>query len=169
MLFRSLPLLAVLAAGGGPLVLELASKALRREFGSDLLAGVSIVTAVALHEYLAGSFVVLMLSGGLALERYAVGRASDVLRALANRMPSVAHRRLDGHVEDIGLDAIGVGDQVVVFPHEICPVDGVVTDGRGVMDESYLTGEPFMMPKTPGSDVFSGAINGETEIGRAHV
>ena len=50
-----------------------------------------------------------------------------------------------------------IGDELIVYPHEICPVDGVVIEGHGVMDESYLTGEPFMMPKAPGSEVFSGA------------
>jgi len=160
---RQLPLYIVLAASA-PLVLDLTRKALRREFGSDLLAGISIVTAVLLGEYLAGSLVVLMLSGGGALETLAVGRASSVLRALARRMPSVAHRHIDGQVEDVSLDAVRVGDQLVVFPHEICPVDGVVVEGRGVMDESYLTGEPFMMPKAPGSTVFSGAINGDQAL-----
>ena len=161
---RNLPLYVVLAAGGGPLVVSLAVKAWRRQFGSDLLAGISIVTAIWLGEYLAGALVVLMLSGGEALEQFAVGRASAVLHALAGRMPSLAHRRLDGGVEDVPLDEIRVGDRVTVFPHEICPVDGVVVDGHGVMDESYLTGEPFMMPKAPGSDVFSGAINGEQAL-----
>ena len=158
---QAAPLLAVLAAGGAPLVWDLARKALRGQFGADLLAALSIVTSVLLGEYLAGALVVLMLSGGEALEHYAVGRASSVLQALAKRMPSVAHRRTDGHVEDIALDAIRIDDRIVVFPHEICPVDGVVEDGQGVMDESYLTGEPFLMPKAPGSTVFSGAINGE--------
>ncbi|MEZ5416943.1 MAG: heavy metal translocating P-type ATPase [Vicinamibacterales bacterium] len=155
------PLLAVLALGGGPLVWDLARKALARQFGSDLLAGCSIVTSVLLDEYLAGALVVLMLSGGEALEHYAVGRASSVLQALARRMPSAAHRRTDGTVEDVALDEVRIDDRVVVFPHEICPVDGVVEDGQGVMDESYLTGEPFLMPKAPGSQVCSGAINGE--------
>ncbi len=159
-----LPLYGVLMLGGAPLVWDLARKALRRQFGSDLLAGMSIVTAVVLGEYLAGAFVVLMLSGGEALEHYAVGRASSVLQALANRMPSSAHRRTDGHVEDVALDALRIGDHVVVFPHEICPVDGEVVDGHGVMDESYLTGEPFLMPKAPGSSVFSGAINGDSAL-----
>jgi heavy metal translocating P-type ATPase len=158
---RDVPLYAVLIVGGVPLVAGLAAKALRREFGSDLLAGISIVTAVILGEYLAGALVVLMLSGGEALESYAAGRASSVLQALARRMPSVAHRRTDGSLEDVRLDAVSVGDTIVVFPHEICPVDGVVVNGHGVMDESYLTGEPFRMPKAPGSEVFSGAINGE--------
>ncbi len=159
-----LPLIAALVFGGAPLVLDLVEKLLRREFGSDLLAGISIVTSVLLHEYLAGSLVVLMLSGGEALEAYAVRSASSVLEALANRMPSIAHRKLDGKMADVALEEIEIGDLLVVFPHEICPVDGVVVEGRGVMDESYLTGEPYMMSKTPGSEVLSGAINGETVI-----
>jgi heavy metal translocating P-type ATPase len=162
--YAAWPLYVVLAAGGGPLVVSLARKALRRQFGSDLLAGISIVTAALLGEYLAGAFVVLMLSGGEALEAYAVGRASSVLRALAQRMPLVAHRREHGNVVDVALDAVAAGDVLVVYPHEICPVDGIVADGSGVMDESYLTGEPFMMPKAPGSEVFSGAINGESVL-----
>jgi heavy metal translocating P-type ATPase len=163
-LARNLPLFIVLAAGGAPLVVDLTLKALRRQFGSDLLAGISIVTAVLLGEYLAGALVVLMLSGGGALETFAAGRASSVLQALARRMPLVAHRRINGRVEDVTLDAVRVGDTFVVLPHEICPVDGIVVDGHGVMDESYLTGEPFMMPKAPGSNVFSGAINGERAL-----
>jgi heavy metal translocating P-type ATPase len=158
------PLYAVLAIGGVPLVLELAIKAARRQFGSDLLAGISIVTAVLLHQYLAGSFVVLMLSGGEALESFAVGRASSVLAALARRLPLVAHRRRQDQIEDLPLQALGIGDLVAIFPHEGCPVDGIVVEGRGVMDESYLTGEPFMMAKAPGSDVYSGAINGEQAL-----
>ena len=158
------PLYAVLVLGGLPLVWDLVRKSLRRQFGSDLLAGISIVAGVMLGEYLAGALVVLMLSGGEALEHYAVGRASSVLQALARRMPSAAHRRTDGHVDDVGLDAIRIGDHVVVFPHEICPVDGEVLEGHGVMDESCLTGEPFLMPKAPGSSVFSGAINGESAL-----
>ena len=156
------PLLAILVVGGIPLVLDLAIKLIRRQFGSDLLAGISIVTSVLLGEYLAGSLVVLMLSGGEALEAYAVRSASSVLEALARRMPSLAHRKLDGNVADVPLDDVAIGDTLLVFPHEICPVDGAVIKGHGVMDESYLTGEPYMMSKTPGSEVLSGAINGET-------
>src|SRR6476469_10194788 len=159
-----LPLYIVLAAGGVPLVLSLALKLVRRQFGSDLLAGISIVAAVLLEEYLAGALVVLMLSGGEALEAFALGRASSVLQALARRMPLAAHRRANRQVNEVSLDEVGIGDELMVYPHEICPVDGVVVDGHGVMDESYLTGEPFMMPKAPGSEVFSGAINGTNAL-----
>jgi heavy metal translocating P-type ATPase len=163
-LARDVPLFVVLLLGGLPLVIDLARKALRRQFGSDLLAGISIVTAILLGEYLAGAFVVLMLSGGEALEQFAAGRASSVLDALARRMPSVAHRRSGSAIEDVPLADLRPGDTILVLPHEISPVDGVVIEGRGVMDESYLTGEPFLMAKTPGSDVFSGAVNGEQAL-----
>jgi heavy metal translocating P-type ATPase len=160
----NLSLYVALALGGIPLVVELLLKLFRREFGSDLLAGISIVTSVLLGEYLAGSLVVLMLSGGEALESYAVRHASSVLEALAKRMPSVAHGKRDAQVTDVPLEEIAIGDTLIVYPHEICPVDAVVVEGHGVMDESYLTGEPFEMSKTPGSDVLSGSINGDTAL-----
>ena len=158
------PLVAVLVLGGFPLVLELLWKLFRCEFGSDLLAGISIVTSALLGEYLAGALVVLMLSGGEALEAYAVRNASSVLTALARRMPSIAHRRTDGHINDVAVEGIAVGDVVMVFPHEACPVDGTVIEGHSVMDESYLTGEPYRISKAPGTRVLSGAINGESAL-----
>ena len=161
---RQLPLIATLLFGGIPLVWELLGKLARRQFGSDLLAGISIVTSVLLGEYLAGSLVVLMLSGGEALENYAVRSASAVLQALAKRLPAIAHLKRESNVVDVPLDEVAVGDAVLIHPHEICPVDGLVLEGHGVMDESYLTGEPFQMSKTPGSEVLSGAINGDAML-----
>jgi heavy metal translocating P-type ATPase len=153
-----------LAAGGIPLVGSLTKKLLARKFGSDLLAGISILSAVILGQYLVGSIIVLMLSGGEALENLATRRASSVLEALARRMPQAAHRKQNAELVEVKLEDVAVGETLVVFPHEICPVDGEVVEGQGVMDESYLTGEPYKMSKTPGSKVISGAINGETAL-----
>jgi heavy metal translocating P-type ATPase len=160
----NLPLYIALVAGGAPLVVDLTIKLFRREFGSDLLAGISIVTAVLLDQYLVAVIVILMLSGGLSLEQFATRRASSVLDALARRMPQVAHRKEGSRLAEIALADIAIGDVLVVFPHEICPIDGVVIEGRGVMDEAYLTGEPYEISKTPGSRVISGAVNGETAL-----
>jgi heavy metal translocating P-type ATPase len=157
-------LIAVLIAGGAPLVIDLARKAFAGDFGSDLLAGISIVTSVVLGEYLAGSIVVLMLSGGTALEEYATRRASSVLKALARRMPRIAHRKQGEQLLDVDVSQIQIGERLVVFPHEICPADGVVVEGRGSMDEAYLTGEPFLIQKVHGANVLSGALNGETVL-----
>ncbi len=158
------PLFFALIVGGIPILLSLGKKLWRREFGSDLLAGISIVASVAMGEYLVGSIIVLMLSGGTALEQFATRKASSVLDALAKRMPQVAHRQRGTSVEDIKLEQVQIADYVIVLPHEICPVDGVVVEGHGVMDESYLTGEPFEISKTPGSKVLSGAINGDMAL-----
>jgi heavy metal translocating P-type ATPase len=160
----AIPLWAVLVLGGIPLVLDLAQKALHREFGSDLLAGIAIITSVFVGQYLAGSLVVLMLAGGRVMEGYAVRKASSVLAALANRMPSTAHKKLKTTTVDVPLDDIAVGDVLLIFPHETCPVDGVVLDGHSTMDESYLTGEPYNISKAPGSAVISGALNGDTAL-----
>ena len=157
----NLPLFVALVIGGLPLVWELLQKLWRREFGSDLLAGVSILTAIVLREYLVAAIVVLMLSGGEALEAFATARASSVLDALARRMPNVAHRKESASLVDVKLADIRIGDELTVLPHEICPVDGTVVEGHSVMDEAYLTGEPYEISKTPGSMVISGAINGE--------
>lgn len=159
-----LPLIAVLALGGIPLVYQLGVKLGRGDWGADLLAGLSIVTAVLLDEYLAGSLVVLMLSGGVVLEAYAVRKASSVLEALSKRMPSVAHRKSGDQLADITTEQVNIGDTLLVLPHEICPVDGTVLEGSSTMDESYLTGEPYMMSKVSGSQVMSGAINGDSAL-----
>jgi heavy metal translocating P-type ATPase len=163
-LLWEIPLGITLVAGGVPLLYDLGGKLLAGEFGSDLLAGFSVVTAVLLGEYLVGAIVVLMLSGGTALEHYATRRASAVLDALARRVPTVAHRKAGQDLCDIALEDIQVGDTLVVLPHEICPVDGVIVSGHGSMDESYLTGEPFQISKTPGAEVLSGAVNGEAAL-----
>jgi heavy metal translocating P-type ATPase len=160
----TVPLLAVLALGGVPLVYQLGVKLRQGDWGADLLAGLSIVTAVLLEEYLAGSLVVLMLSGGVVLETYAVRKASSVLEALSRRMPSVAHRKAGDQLVDITTAQVVIGDTLLILPHELCPVDGTVLEGSSTMDESYLTGEPYMMSKTSGSLVLSGAINGDSAL-----
>jgi heavy metal translocating P-type ATPase len=159
-----IPLYVVLSLGGVPLVAGLLGKLVRGEFGSDLLAGISIVTSVVLHEYLAGALVVLMLSGGEALEAYAARNASSVLKALSNRMPATAQRKEGGRIVEVPLLDVRVGDLLMVFPHALCPVDGTVVEGHGAMDESYLTGEPYTVSKAPGTAVLSGAINGSAAL-----
>jgi heavy metal translocating P-type ATPase len=158
------PLIGALVLGGVPLIASLLRKLLSLQFGSDQLAAISIITSVFLREYLVGVIVVLMLSGGTSLEQFASRRASSVLNALAKRMPQVAHRKIGANLSDVKLSEVSVGDLLVIFPHEICPVDGVVVEGLGKMNEAYLTGEPFEIEKVPGSQVLSGAVNGPVAL-----
>ena len=88
-------------------------------------------------------------------------RSASLLGADKRRAPSTAHKQTESGPQVIPLDQIAIGDLLVVMPHELCPVDGVVVDGHGGMDESYLTGEPYRVSKSVGSEVLSGAINGD--------
>ena len=139
----TLPRWIAIITGGLPLLYDLSRQALKREFGSDLLAGLSIVTATLMGELLVPTIIELMVTGGQTLEEFATQRASSVLTALAHRMPSIAHRITGNTTNDIPVSDIRIGDRLVVFPHEICPVDGTVESGTGTMDESFLTREPF--------------------------
>jgi heavy metal translocating P-type ATPase len=161
----NLILLLAIAVSSIPLCIELFGEVLKRNFSVDALAVLSVATALVLRQYWVAAIVILMLSGGKALEEFAVRRASSVLGALAKRMPQIAHLiSPDGSISDVATDAIAVRDRVMLYPHELCPVDGVVLDGIGSMDESFLTGEPFLIAKAPGTTVLSGAINGDAAL-----
>lgn len=157
-------LYVALLLGGVPLIARLLAKVVALDFDSDLLAGFSIVTAILLREFLVAAIIVLMLSGGTALEEYATRKASAVLGALGKRMPTLAHRVAKAGLIEVNVRDVCPGDMLVVLPHEICPVDGEVVEGHGDMDESYLTGEPYDISKAPGANVLSGAINGATAL-----
>jgi len=156
-------LLVAIAGASIPLAISLGQQILKGNFSVDILALLSIVTSLVLGQYWVAALVVLMLSGGQALEGYATGRASSVLSALAKRMPQTAHKAGEV-ISDVAIDTIRVGDELLIYPHEICPVDGLVVSGQGSMDESYLTGEPFLIAKAPGTTVLSGAINGNVAL-----
>lgn len=160
----NVPLLVLLAFAGVPLLIQIMLKLYKSGIGADFLGAIELIASTVLEQYLAAALIVLMLAGGQALERYAMRRASAVLRALADRMPSVAHRKNDDRIEEISLVDIAIGDNIVVFPHETAPVDGEVVEGHGSMDESYLTGEPYEVSKTIGAGVLAGAINGEAVL-----
>jgi heavy metal translocating P-type ATPase len=159
-----IPLLTVIMIGGIPLLIQIAIKLFKGSVGADFLGAIELVAAALLDQYLAAILIIIMLSGGQALEAYAMRKASSVLRALSDRMPSKAHRKNGAKVEEIVLADIAIGDEIVVFPHETAPVDGMVVEGHGSMDESYLTGEPYRVSKAPGAAVLSGAINGEAVL-----
>ena len=161
-IFKSdLPLFLVIIAGGIPLLWQIIRKIFQKNLGADLLAAIALFVSFYLSEYLACSLIVFMLASGQALEEYASRRASFVLAALAKRMPSMAHLQRQEKVEDVEIAQIKIGDLLVIYPHETCPVDAFIVTGSSAMDESYLTGEPYKISKTVGSHVLSGAINGE--------
>jgi cation transport ATPase len=150
-----------------PVVVGLAISIIRDflsgRFGVDAIALVSMSAALALCQPLAGAVVALMYAGGNVLEDIAVARAEHDLRALVDRAPREAHRCAEGGIEEVPIDRVAVGDQLLVHAGEVVPVDGVVTSGAATIDESALTGEPIPVTKPRGAAILSGSLNaGET-------
>ncbi|MFC6181814.1 heavy metal translocating P-type ATPase [Lactiplantibacillus daowaiensis] len=134
------------------------------KYGVDLLAITAIVATLAVSEYWAGLVVLIMLTGGDSLEDFAAKRANTELKALLDNSPRTAHRQDNGQLTDIAVEDAVVGDQLVVKPGELVPVDGHVIQGTALFDESSLTGESKPVEKKRGDDVMSGAVNGDSAI-----
>jgi heavy metal translocating P-type ATPase len=152
-------LLVVILLGAIPLVWDTIQHIARKEIGVDVIAILAIGGSLFLKEYLAGAIIVLMLSGGEALEAYALRRARSSLSALAERVPRTAHIWRGNELVSIPAEEVEVGMEIVVKPGELIPVDGVVTSGISSMSEADLTGEPVPVRKSAGMRVLSGSVN----------
>lgn len=141
---------------------------LRGHVGLDVLAVVAMVATLAVGEYVAALIIVLMLSGGEALEDYAGRRAKRELTALLDRAPQTAHvvRRIGGdeQIRDLPADDVAVGDELLIRPAEVVPVDGELLSDEGSFDESSITGESLPVTRTTGEEVLSGAVNGSRAV-----
>ena len=134
---------------------------LKGHWGLDILAVVAMVSTVLVGEYVAGLIIVLMLTGGEALEDYAANRAGKELDALISRAPAFANRiGDDGEITRIRVAEVLVGDELIVRPAELVPVDGTLSDAVASIDESSLTGEPLPVEKFREDEVYSGTVNG---------
>ncbi len=131
------------------------------KYGLDVLAITAIVVSVLMREYWAGMIIVLMLTGGEALEDYAEERAKTELSALLKRKPKKAHKIKGNKILDVAVSQIAVSDKIVIYPGEVVPVDCVVTEGSSSFDESSLTGESLPIIKNTGEQLLSGSINVE--------
>ena len=146
---------------GVPLIARTARGALRGHFAADIVAALAIAAALILEQPLPGLVVVLMQTGGEALERYAEGRASAALRMLQDAAPRLAHRWRGTSTEDVSVESIIVGDELLIRPGETVPCDGVVIDGRSHVDTAAITGEPLPVTAVAGVELLSGSLNQE--------
>ncbi|MFE0515620.1 heavy metal translocating P-type ATPase, partial [Streptomyces sp. NPDC058964] len=127
--------------------------------GVDLIAVLALGGTLAVHEYLAGVLIALMLATGRTLEAAAQRRASHDLRALWEHAPRSARRRTAAGIVTVPLAEVAVGDLLVVGPGEVVPVDGRVEGTVANLDESVLTGESLTVERAAGDSVRSGVVN----------
>ena len=153
-----------LAAGAvlAVLLYEIVTSLLAGEVGLDIVAGLSISAALAFGETLAAGVVALMYAGGQLLEDYAANRARADMKALLARVPETALRYVDGHLEEVAIDAINPGDRLLIRQGDLVPVDGRVSNGRALLDMAALTGESVPVKSGEGQDVQSGARSLDT-------
>lgn len=152
--------LATLLVGGAPVVYNTLRGIAKGKFAADIVAMLAIVTALLTDEAFAGVIIVLMQTGGEALDDYGFRRASYSLEALVSRVPKIANRvGTGGAIEQVEAKDVAVGDKILVKPGDLVPVDGTLTAGSAEIDESALTGEPLPVTKSSGESVMSGSVN----------
>ncbi len=125
----------------------------------DVIALLALAGAIAVGELLAAAVISVMLTSGRALETWAAYRARHDLSALLARAPRTGRRYRDGSVETVPLDQIAAGDVLLIAAGDVVPVDGTLTAGAAVLDESALTGEPLPVQHVQGDALRSGTLN----------
>ena len=123
-----------------PVVWNIIQLLMQNRYGVDILAATAIITSVLLGEYWAGIIIVVMLTGGKALEDYAEKRAKTELTSLLDRAPKKAHKIKGNSTIDISVKQVKVNDKILIKPGEVVPVDCVIIDGKFI--ESVRNGLP---------------------------
>ena len=162
--------------GGKPFLTGLVDELRRRSPGMMTLIGVAIsvaylystavvfglVSGMDFYWELATLIVIMLL--GHWLEMKSVAGASKALELIVKMLPAEAHMYHGEMLHDMRVDELKIGDLVLVKPGEKIPVDGTVTEGESLVDESMLTGESVPVQKSPGSKIIAGALNGEGSL-----
>lgn len=161
-------ILGLSAAGiGGSLITVKSVRALlQRDFGVDILASVAIWLSVLVGEYVAAAMVVVMLNGGELAEDFAEARSSKAIEKLIKSAPMVARVRRNEREIEVPVEAVGVGEIIIVKPGEKIPLDGVVVKGNGLVDQAAITGESMPAEKSTSSAVYGNTLleNGTLDI-----
>ncbi|OOP65245.1 ATPase P [Arthrobacter sp. SRS-W-1-2016] len=129
-----------------------------RQASVDVIAVLALGGALWVNEPFAGAMITVMLATGRLLEARAQARARRELSLLVERAPRTARRRVEGGVETVPVEALAVGDLLVVGTGEVLAVDGRLLSA-GTLDESALTGESLPVERLVGDDVRSGVVN----------
>src|SRR6185437_2328835 len=152
--------LIILLIGGFPIIFQTLKDMSRGHFASDIVAMLAIITAILTNEAFPGIIIVIMQSGGKALEDYAFRKATISLDDLLARSPKIAHRkRNENDIESISVEDVQINDLLVIKPGDFIPVDGIIFSDTAQIDESILTGEPLSKTKGKGDKVYSGTVN----------
>jgi heavy metal translocating P-type ATPase len=149
-----------IVVGGWPLFRGFIEDLRRGKYALDYIAVLAIATSVATAHELVGAVIALMYLGGRTLEEYGVRRARRSLSLLADRIPNQALVQApDGVTLSVSIYKVSIGQIVLVRHGEVVPLDRELIDPQATLDESSLTGEPFLLDKVQGDEIRSGTVN----------
>ncbi len=132
-----------------------------RDFNINLLMGIAVVSTLVIGEYFEGFLVIALYNVGEAMEGFAADGARDSLRNLRNLTPQTATRLVFGVEEIVPTNTLKIDDVLLVKPHEMIPMDGIIVQGNSAINQAPITGESIPVDKTIDEDVFAGTINGQ--------
>jgi len=151
----------VYLAGGLPTAWRAVSELWRAHvLDIDLLMIAAAIAAAVVGAPFEGAVLLTLFSISTTLEERALGRARRAIEALMALRPETALRRTaGGAVEEVAAGELAIGDVVVLRPGARVPTDGVITAGRGGIDEANITGESMPVSKEAGAQVFETTVN----------
>tara|TARA_R100001143_G_scaffold63595_1_gene73206 strand:+ start:19057 stop:21507 length:2451 start_codon:yes stop_codon:yes gene_type:complete len=166
--------------GGFYLVQEAFTELREGNFEIDFLMLVAAIGAAILGEWAEGALLLFLFSLGHSLEHYAMGRARDAIKGLADLAPKTALRKTDGDTEEVPVDKLETGDVIVIKPNSKIPADGVIINGQSSVNQAPITGESVPVDKMEFTNmdtikqkpdsiedkyrVFAGTINGNGSL-----
>lgn len=132
---------------------------LQREVNVDLLMVLAALGAATVDQWHEGAILLFLFSLSNVLQAYAMDRSRNAIRALLKLRPSQATVRRENGTAVVPVEALQVGDVVLIRPGERLPIDGRVTDGSTTVDQAPITGESMPVVKEAGDEVFAGTVN----------
>ncbi|HXA09034.1 MAG TPA: cation-translocating P-type ATPase [Chthoniobacterales bacterium] len=156
----AIPLFIVAYLSGGWFAsIQLSGELRRGKWDINLLMLVVALGAASVGAWAEGGTLLFLFALSNALERFANHRTEQTISSLLKSAPETAWRRENGRWIEVAADSLGIGDEVLVKPGELFPVDGEVIEGATSVDESALTGEALPVSKRAGDPVSGGTMN----------
>ena len=134
---------------------------INRQFNINLLMTIAAVGAIVIGEYLEGAIVIFLFAIGEALEGYTTNRARQSIKSLMQLKPASATVLHGAQEAVVPVEALQIGDTILVKPGENIPMDGHILSGASGVNQAPITGESVPVAKGEGDTVFAGTINGE--------
>ena len=152
--------LAAAVLSGYPIVRNsVVSTITNKKLNAEVLVTCALIASIWVGEYLAGAIVVLMMNIGELLEDITIAKTGEAVRSLMELESETARVLRNGKERIIDIDAVRIGDMVIVRPAEKIPIDGIIKEGRGEINQASITGESALISKEPGDEVFGGTLN----------